>query len=202
MMTDQDQPKNAGTDTEGVLDAEEQSTAPAAQPEADELTQLRAEVAALRDRNLRLVAEQQNQQKRAQREKQEALRYAEAEFARELLIILDDLERTQEAAQNAVAVAAVADGVRIVHEHFLKVLRQFGIQPIEAAGQPFDPSIHEALLQQPSADHPAGNVLQELARGYTMHERVLRPSRVIVSSGPAAEAGATAPRDAAADKES
>ncbi|MBK9121007.1 MAG: nucleotide exchange factor GrpE [Phycisphaerales bacterium] len=202
MMTDQDQPKSASTDTEGVLDAEEQSTAPAAQPVVDELTQLRAEVAALRDRNLRLVAEQQNQQKRAQREKQEALRYAEAEFARELLIILDDLERTQEAAQNAVAVAAVADGVRIVHEHFLKVLRQFGIQPIEAAGQPFDPSIHEALLQQPSADHPAGSVLQELARGYTMHERVLRPSRVIVSSGPAAEAGATAPRDAAADKES
>jgi len=149
----------------------------------DELTALRREVEELREKNLRLLAEAQNQQKRAQREKQEALRFAESDFARELLVILDDLERTQESARTATDARAVADGVRIVHEHILKVFKARGIEPIEAVGRPFDPTYHEAMMQQPSAEHPAGTVLQEMARGYRMHERVLRPSRVIVSSG-------------------
>jgi len=150
----------------------------------DELAALRREVAELRDRNLRLLAELQNQQKRAQREKLEALRFAEADFARELLVVLDDLCRTQEAARTATDVQSVADGVRIILEHFLKVLEQRQIRPIEAVGKPFNPAFHEALLQQPSTDHSAGTVIQEVARGYLMHERVLRPARVIVSSGP------------------
>lgn len=157
-----------------------------AEPE-DELGTLRRELAELQDKYLRLLAENQNQQKRAQREKQEAVRYAEAEFARNLLIILDDLERTQESARTAQDVPAVAEGVRIVYEHFLKLLKDHGIEQIEAEGRAFDPSEHEALLQQPSTEQPAGTVLQELARGYRMHERVLRPARVIVSGGPAAD---------------
>jgi len=171
---------------------------PAAAP-PDELTQLRAEVAALRDRNLRLQADVQNTLRRAQRDKEEAIRFAEADFARDLLVVLDDLERTVAAAE-AAGDKPHADGVRIVLEHFLKILRQRSIVPISAAGQPFDPERHEALMQQPSADQPAGTVLQELARGYAMHERVLRPSRVVVSSGPPAAAPATdateAPRPA------
>jgi len=153
-------------------------------PTEDELTQLRREVAELRDKNLRLVAELQNQQKRTQREKQEALRYAEAEFARDLLVVLDDLNRTLEVANTAADVQTVVDGVRIIYEHFLKVLEQRQIKCIEAVGKPFNPAFHEALMQQPSPEHPAGTVLGETARGYTMHERVLRPSRVILSSGP------------------
>lgn len=155
---------------------------------ADELATLQREVAELRDKNLRLAAEAQNAQKRAQRELHESRRYAESEFARELLVIIDDLERTQEAARTAPDAQAVADGVRIVYEHLLKVLRQRGIEPLEALGRPFDPTYHEALTQQPS-DQPAGTVIQEAARGYKMHERVLRPSRVIVSAGPPAESG-------------
>jgi molecular chaperone GrpE len=150
----------------------------------DELALLRREVAELRDKNLRLMAELQNQQKRAQREKQEAQRFAEAELARALLNVLDDLERAQEAARSAQDAQAVAEGVRLVSEHFLKVLRDHHVAPIEALGRPFDPAFHEAMLQQPSAEQAAGTVLQEIARGYTMHERVLRPSRVVVSSGP------------------
>jgi molecular chaperone GrpE len=149
----------------------------------DELTTLRLEVATLRDKNLRLVAEAQNQQKRAVREREDALRFAEADFARDLLVILDDLERTLASAQGADDAGAVADGVRIVYEHFLKVLGTREISPIEAVGQPFDPTYHEAMMQQPSDEHPAGTVMQELARGYTMRDRVLRSARVIVSSG-------------------
>jgi molecular chaperone GrpE len=145
---------------------------------------LERELKELRDRNLRLMAESQNAQKRLERDKQEALRYAEFDFARALLPIVDDLERTLDAARTGADLKAVTEGVRIVHEHVLKVLRERGIQPIDAAGQPFDPTHHEALLQQPSDEFPAGTVIQEAARGYTMHERTLRPARVIVSSGP------------------
>lgn len=160
-----------------------ESAAPAL-PE-EQIEALQREVEQLRDKNLRLIAEAQNQQKRAARERQEAIRYAEAAFARALLVILDDLERTQESAAAASDVKAVSDGVRIVYEHFLKVFAQHGIEPIQADGQPFDPAVHEAILQQPSDEHPAGTVVNEIARGYRMHERVLRPSRVVVSSGPA-----------------
>ncbi len=169
----------------------------------DELTALRREIDDLRDKNLRLLAEVQNAGKRAEREKQESLRYAEADFAKDLLQVLDDLERTLQAAQTAADPQALAQGVRMVHDHFLKVLRARHIVPIDAAGQPFDPAHHEALLQQPSEEHPAGTVMQEVARGYKMHERVLRPTRAIVSSGPgpgaqnagAAKAGQTAEGD-------
>lgn len=169
--------------------APDAAPAPAAGPApapADEPAALQRELAELRERNLRLLAEVQNAQKRAQREKQEALRYAEAELARDLLVIIDDLERTLDAARSAGDAPAVVDGVRIVYEHFLKVLRQRHIEPIEAVGRPFNPALHEALLQRPSDEHPAGTVVEELARGYRMHERVLRPSRVVVSAGPAA----------------
>jgi molecular chaperone GrpE len=174
----------------------------AAPPEEDELSALRREVAELKDKQLRLVAESQNCQKRAQREKQEAIRFAEFDFCHDLLVILDDLERTLLSADKGADVRAVADGVRIVYEHFLKVLASHGVRPIEALGRSFDPTYHEAIMQQPSAELPAGKVAQEVSRGYTMHERVLRPSRVVVSGGPGAAADAdTPPPDPAADQE-
>ncbi len=89
---------------------------PAAAPAGDELALLRQEVAELREKNLRLLAELQNQQKRFMREREEALRYAEAGLARELLVVLDDLERTLAAAGNTPDVASLTDGVRIVYE--------------------------------------------------------------------------------------
>jgi molecular chaperone GrpE len=155
----------------------------------EELAALRREVDVLRDENLRLLAEVQNAGKRAEREKQESLRYAEASFAKDLLPIIDDLERTLEASRANADVKTIAEGVRMLHEHFLKALRARQIEPIEAAGQPFDPQFHEALLEQPSDEHARGTVMQEVARGYKMYERVLRPARTIVSSGPPAGAG-------------
>ena len=153
------------------------------------------QIAALRDENLRLTAELRNVAQRAQREKQEALKYAEADFAKDLLVVLDDLERTRESARTAEDVQSVAEGVRIIYEHFLKVFREHGIEVIEARDKPFDPDLHEAMMQQPSEDHPTGIVLQEYLRGYKMHGRVIRPTKVVVSSGPPAPAGEQMSKD-------
>lgn len=181
----QEQPEDASVQAAG----EQAEASAAGRGEApEEQVTLQQEVEELRDKNLRLVAELQNLQKRAQREQTEAVRYAEANFARDLLVVIDDLERTLASAQEFESTGAVADGVRIVYEHLLKVFEQHGIRPIVAEGQPFDPDVHEAMLQQPSNEVPAGTVVKELNRGYKMHARVLRPSRVIVSSGAAAAA--------------
>ncbi len=169
-----------------VEPAVEQATpAGDAVPEEDDVTRLTREVAELADKNLRLQAESDNILKRTRREQQAAQRYAEFDFARELLVVLDDLERTQESAQAATDVQALGDGVRIVYQHFVKVLSAHGISAIDVIGRTFDPTYHEAMLQQPSDEYESGTVMQELARGYTMHDRVLRSARVIVSSGPA-----------------
>jgi molecular chaperone GrpE len=149
---------------------------------ASELDTLRAEVAALKECELRLVAETRNQQARARREMDELRRYAESDFARELLNVLDNLERAAEAAAQGGDARAIGDGVRMVHEQFLKALAARGIEPIDALGAAFDPGRHEALMQQPGGDKPSGTVLQQLARGWKMHDRVLRPARVVVST--------------------
>lgn len=148
---------------------------------ADEISRLRQELQEARDRNLRTVAEMQNQQRRAQRDREDALKFAESQFAKELLVVLDGLERARQAATTATEVAPVADGVRIVYEQFLKILADHHIDPIDAVGRPFDPTYHEAVMQQPSRDHPPGTVMEQLARGYQMHGRVLRPAKVIVA---------------------
>lgn len=166
-----------------VTEVSSADVAPADAPAPDEAESLRRQVAELTDKNLRLVAEMQNMQRRAAREREESLRFAEAEFARELLLVMDDLERTREAVKAGHDAAAIADGVRIVFEHFDKVLRSRGIVPIEAAGKPFNADEHEALLQEASADVPAGSVLREIHRGYRMRDRVLRTARVVVSKG-------------------
>lgn len=157
-----------------------------ASPAEPTIESLQAELAELRDKNLRLMAELRNVQQRAEREKREALRYAEADFTKALLPIVDDLERTLESARQKHDVEAVTEGVRIVYDHLMKILKSRHIEPIAAEGQAFDPDVHEAMLQQPSDEVAAGHVLKELARGYKMHERVLRSAKVIVSSGSAA----------------
>ena len=153
--------------------------------EEDELAAVRRQAAELREENLRILAEMQNLRKRTEREQDETVRFAESELACELLPVLDNLECARASASASPNNGTLADGVRIACEHFLKVLQGHHIEPIAAAGRPFNPSLHQAVRQQPCDDCPAGTVLQELARGYIMYERVLRPSQVVVSSGPA-----------------
>jgi molecular chaperone GrpE len=137
-----------------------------------------------RDQLLRAKAELANYQKRAEKERQESLKYANSEFARALLPLVDDLDRLlKSAAEPTAKLEALVEGVRLTRDNFLKLLNQFKVIPIEAQGQPFDPNVHEALMQQPSEQHAEPTVLQEVGRGYKLHDRVLRPAKVIVSKG-------------------
>jgi molecular chaperone GrpE len=153
----------------------------------DVIKEAEAQIAEWKDKFLRAKADYQNLLNRSSKERIEATRFANADLARSLLTILDDFERTFEAARTAESIGAVVEGVRIVYDHLLKLLRDHGVEPIEAENQKFNPFEHEAMAQQPSDECPAGMVLSVQRRGYRMHERVLRPAGVIVSAGDGSE---------------
>lgn len=120
-------------------------------------------------------------------------RYANADFARALLEVLDDLERTLQAGDEADDETSVVCGVRLVYDKLRKCLKDHNVDPIEALGQPFDPRLHQAMMQESSADHPPNTVIREIQKGYKLHDRVLRPSRVTISK--AAEDDSTPPTE-------
>lgn len=130
-------------------------------------------------------AEFANYQKRAKSQAEADRAYAVGSLARDLLDSFDNLDRAAEALR-ASAPTGVVDGLVMVHKQMISTLAKHGIEPIEALGQPFDPNQHEALAQQPDAGHPEGTVVAELGKGYRIHDRVLRPSKVAVSIKPPA----------------
>jgi molecular chaperone GrpE len=139
-----------------------------------------------KDKYLRAVAELSNYRKRAEKDREESVRYANAGFARSLLPVLDNLERVVvSAAEHPENAGAILDGIKMTLESFRKALRDSQVTRIEAEGQPFDPAVHEAMMQQPSEAHEVQTVLRVLEEGYRMHDRVIRPARVIVSAPPA-----------------
>jgi molecular chaperone GrpE len=148
--------------------------------------QLAAELAAANDRALRLQAEMQNLRNRTSREVAEERRYAALPVLRDLLPVVDNIERAIEAAENAGEAENLLEGFRLVRQQLTTVLSQHHCEQVAAEGEPFDPNFHEAILQQPSADVPAGHVMQVTQTGYKLHDRVVRPAQVIVSSGPPA----------------
>ena len=129
-------------------------------------------------------AEFANFQKRTKAQTEADRVYAVGSLARDLLDGLDNLERATEALR-ASASAGIAEGLTMVHKQLLATLAKHGVEPIEALGRPFDPNQHEALVQQPDADHPEGTVVNELAKGFRIQDRVLRPTKVAVSIKPA-----------------
>jgi molecular chaperone GrpE len=135
----------------------------------------------------RTRADFENYQKRTQREAAQERRYWHGALALDLLPILDNFERAVEAAKQAGETGPLVQGVAMVQAQILDTLRRHGITRIEAQGQPFDPNKHQAVMQQPSADHPPGTVLQVLQQGFMIHDRVLRPASVVVSTAPGGE---------------
>jgi molecular chaperone GrpE len=123
-----------------------------------------------------------NYQKRNQKEREQERRYAYGPLVQELLPALDNLDRATAAARQAGETGPLVQGVAMVQSQLLDVFRRHGVTPIEAQGKPFDPNLHEAVMQQPSPDQPPNTVLQVLERGFTIHDRVLRPAKVIVST--------------------
>lgn len=154
----------------------------------EELTRLRQaleektrEAEATQDRFLRALAEMDNTKKRAQREREEYIRYANESVLRELLPVLDNLDRAIQAAQASGEAPAVVAGVELIQRDLLRVLEKFGVTPFSSVGEPFNPERHEAVARVPATDHPEMTVVAETLRGYLLNGRVLRPAMVTVA---------------------
>jgi len=158
----------------------------ASSPE-DRLTQAIAERDVNFDKWKRAQADLENYRRRVQRDIDEVRRYEGLSLARDLLPVLDNLERAVVAAETSQNAQELSEGVRMVMKQFEDALAAHSVVPIEPAGKPFDPHRHEAIQQLPSAEHEPMTVMQEVQRGYILNDRVVRPSQVIVSSGPPPE---------------
>lgn len=165
--------KGGGADTPGTAaPTQDQDT------DEEEVAKLRREIADLRDRSMRTLADFDNYRKRSERERQESRKYALAEPMRDFLEIVDNLDL-------ALAAAGSADdlkrGVQMIHRQMLDLLRRHGVKEIEALGQPFDPSLHEAVSREEDPTVKEPTVTGEMRRGYRIHDRLLRPAMVKVS---------------------
>jgi molecular chaperone GrpE len=168
-----------------VKHAASEAPTPAADPSDNEIQQLRAELERKDeearnnyDRFLRERAELENFKKRMQREKADALRYATEPLVRDLIPVVDNLERAVEHGGDGVS---VLEGVQLVLKSLLDTLERHGVKRIEAVGQAFDPNLHEAMLQVESHSHPPNHVVKQHHTGYLLHDRLLRPALVTVS---------------------
>jgi molecular chaperone GrpE len=145
---------------------------------SDDVTRLRREIADLRDRSMRTLADFDNYRKRAERERQEVRRYALLEPLREVLPIADNLERALEASGSA---DDLKRGVEMILRQLHELLRRLGVREVPAAGEAFDPALHEAVSRQESPDVQAPTVAETLVRGYQLHDKLLRPAMVKVA---------------------
>jgi molecular chaperone GrpE len=155
-----------------------------APPEGVE-TDLRAELAVEKDRCLRIQAEMENLRARTAREIADHHRYAAVPLIRDLLPVVDNIQRAIEAAEKAGDAGSLLEGFKMVQQQLLTILKQHHCEPIPALGEPFDPQVHDAMLQQPSDEIPANHVALVAQVGYQVHDRVIRPAQVIISTGPA-----------------
>ncbi len=139
------------------------------------------------DRLLRTMAETDNFKKRAARDKEEAVRFANEDLIRKLAPVLDNFDMALAAAQNqtqAGAVQSLQTGVAMILQQLRQILQEAGLTEVDATGKVFDPNLHEAVSQQESADVPEGHVLQQLRRGYKLRDRLIRPASVVVAKKP------------------
>ena len=155
----------------------------AAQPATEQKVDLQAEVDRYRDQALRAAADLENYRKRMIREKEEAIRFANAGILERLLPILDNFQLGLDAARGDTTPGAkgIVDGFSMVHRQLGDFLVASGLQPIDAEGQPFDPKLHEALGHDTDPAQADGVVLRQMRRGYRLGDRLIRPSSVIVN---------------------
>lgn len=153
--------------------------------------ELEDELSETQERVLRTAADAENFKKRLQREKEEQTRYANESLMRELLPVIDNLERALEHSEAGADQGGLLEGLNMTLKGFIDTLTRFGCTPVEAAGKPFDPNFHEAVSQEESADHEPNTVLRELQKGYMLKERLLRPAMVLVAKRTSQEDNAT-----------
>lgn len=150
------------------------------------VAELQAKMEDLQSRLVRSLADFENYRRRVQKDQDDARKFESLRLVRDLLPGLDGLQRAIQSAEQTGDKQVLIEGVRMVSQQFRDILKLHATEPIEALGKPFDPNVHEALTQIPSADHEPMTVLQVIETGYRMHDRIVRPARVIVSSAPPA----------------
>jgi len=140
------------------------------------------------DRLLRTTADFENFKKRAAREKQDAIKYANQNLLQKLIPVLDNFDSALAATQAATTEdsQALQQGINMIWQQFKAALAEAGLEEIDALGKPFDPNLHEAISQQETAEAPEGQVLQQLRKGYKLRDRLLRPASVVVAKNLAA----------------
>ncbi len=182
-----------------IVEAETEAEDASAQDEETEaLEALKAELAASRDeveqhkeQYLRTRAEMENFRRRMQREKEELSKFANESILREILPVIDNLERAVcHARENEADASSLLDGVEMTLSQFQKVLEKFNVIPVDAHGKPFDPACHEAMGQQENSECEPNTVVQVLQSGYMLNDRLLRPALVMVSKAASKEAEA------------
>lgn len=149
----------------------------------EKLAAAKSEADAKHDRMLRMAAELENYRKRSARELDDLKKFATENLLRELLSVVDNLERAiASVAVEDRAEQPLVDGVCLTLAEIAKILENHHVRPVQAMGKPFDPAFHQAMCQEPSADHPPNTVIQEFQKGYLIHDRLLRPAMVVVST--------------------
>ncbi|WP_417384759.1 nucleotide exchange factor GrpE [Gimesia sp.] len=183
-MTDMEQPEEIQNQAEEIP-VEENEVAEEAPTVEEQLQTAISERDENQNRFLRSQAELDNVRKRYQKEMEQVRQYAAAPFIQDLLPALDNLKRAVDAAESADQVGDLKQGVEMVVKQIVDVFSKHNVTAIDALGKPFDPNLHEALQQMPSDEHPPMTVIHELEQGFILNDRVVRPTKVIVSSGPA-----------------
>ena len=169
---------------ESALDAFNQALAQDAQSPLVNVDEMQATIADLQSRLIRMQADTENFRRRIQREQDDARKFESLRLVRDLLPGLDGLNRAVSSAEQTGDMQTLLDGIRMVSQQFRDILKSHAAEPIDALGKPFDPNLHEALTQIPSAECEPMTVLQVVEMGYRMHDRIVRPTRVIVSCAP------------------
>ena len=184
----EEQVVNAGTESaEAEANGSDGSAATEPTLSADELQQrmqqIEQESASFKDQYVRAVAELRNYKRRVEQDRGDLIRNAGAGVLMKMLPILDDLDLAMSHVPEEIASSPWFSGVKLVQTKLQAVLEGEGVKPIEALGQPFDPNLHEAVMHEAAGEEMAGKVTAELRRGYTLHDRVIRPTMVKVGEG-------------------
>jgi len=182
--------QNKGTKERAPLKTSPSLTASATAAGADQtdaedpMAGLQADLDRFRDLALRIQADFENYKKRSAREKEEAIKYANSLLLERLVSIIDNFELGLTAAKEKGEQSPIYSGMVLVQKQLNDLLAENGLQPIEAEGKKFDPNVHEAIAHEPTNQVAEGIVLRQTRRGYRFKDRLLRPAKVIVSSGP------------------
>lgn len=187
-MTEKDENQNTISDLEVSAPGNVPVEQPAGSTELEEARQALAakieEAKALQDKYLRLAAEFENFKKLSQKQKQDYIQFANETLLKELLPVVDNLERALKYVQDGRPAEGLVQGVELTLKQFTETLAKFGVRPFDSMGAPFDPARHQAVARQESETAKENTIIEEYQKGYQLHDRILRAAMVVVATGP------------------